>query len=107
MSVASGWATIGKVTRITKTQVEVETTNIIPTWDRTKWTIKNPFKDRGEGFFENWSIRKQNAIGKKEKFFKDNSVRVGDSNEWNPRKVCSFENGLTKEFCHQLSGSVC
>ena len=58
-SVATGWAEVVKVVRITKTQIEVETINLIPTIDHFKWGIKNPFKNRGKGFFQFWSERKK------------------------------------------------
>lgn len=83
-SVATGWAKLAKVTKVTKTQVELEVVNLIPTEESNKFGTKNGFKDRCEGFFKEWAFRKKVAVGKKHKFFKDSCVMVGCSNDWNP-----------------------
>ncbi len=83
-SVASGWARVGKVTKITKTQIELEVIDLIPTEDSNKFGIKNHFKNRTEGFFADWCWRKKATIGQKRKFFKSSSIEVGDTNQWNP-----------------------
>lgn len=86
----SGWAQIGKVIRITKTQVEVITTNLIPTIDTCRIGVKNPFKNRGEGFFEDWAFSKKCVIGKKSKFFIDTNIEVGESKNWNARSLSTI-----------------
>jgi hypothetical protein len=86
-SVASGWASVVKVVRIMKTQIEVETVNLIPTIDAFKWGVKNPFENRGEGFFQFWAERKKILKGRKLKFFIDSNVEVGSTNEWNPQTI--------------------
>lgn len=83
-SVATGWAKLAKVTKVTKTQVELEVLNIIPTEESNKFGTKNGLKDRTDGFFMNWAARKKAFIGEKQKFFKESCVMVGCSNDWNP-----------------------
>ena len=87
LSIASGWASVVKVVRIMKTQIEVETINVIPTIDHFKWGVKNPFKNRREGFFEDWAWRKKISKGRKRKFFIKNNVEVGSSDDWNPSRI--------------------
>ena len=89
-SVATGWAEVVKVVRITKTQIEVETINLIPTIDHFKWGIKNPFKNRGKGFFQFWSERKKILKGNKRKFFINSNIEVGSSSDWNPKRIATI-----------------
>ena len=86
-SVASGWASVVKVVRIMKTQIEVETINVIPTIDNFKWGVKNPFANRREGFFKDWAWRKKISKGRKRKFFIENNIEVGSSDNWNPQRI--------------------
>jgi hypothetical protein len=83
----SGWARIGKVTRVMNTQIEIECTNVIPTKDKCRIGTLNPFVDdrKKGGFFEHWAWWRKCAIGDKSKFFRANGIEVGSSNEWNPR----------------------
>lgn len=83
-SIATGWGHLAKVTRVTKTQVEVEVVNLVPTEETNRFGTKNGLKDRHQGFFEVWCWRKKASVGKKFKFFKDSCVMVGDSENWNP-----------------------
>ena len=83
-SIATGWASLVKVTRVLSTQVEVEIINVIPTEESNKFGVKNGLKDRFNGFFKHWAFRKKVNIGTKHKFFKDSCVSVGSLNDWNP-----------------------
>jgi hypothetical protein len=83
-AVPTGWAKLAKVTRVTKTQVEVEVINVIPTEESNKFGVKNGLKDRFVGFFKDWDEQKRFAIGKKHKFWLKDGVFVGDTNNWNP-----------------------
>tara|TARA_R100001015_G_C4610278_1_gene165636 strand:+ start:1040 stop:1426 length:387 start_codon:yes stop_codon:yes gene_type:complete len=89
-SVATGWASVVKVVRIMKTQIEVEIINVIPTIDNFKWGVKNPFENRCQGFFQFWAERKKILKGKKRKFFIENNVEVGSSDNWNPNRIAIF-----------------
>lgn len=91
-SIATGWASLCKVVRETKCQIEVEVINIIPTEESNRFGIKNGLKDRGTngGFFENWAFRKKCSIGRRSKFWKDSAIRVGDSENWNPSVICEI-----------------
>ena len=88
-SIATGWARVGVVTRIMKTQIEVEITNVIPTIDHNRFGTKNPFvNDRLKGdFFTHWSDLKKAVVGKRTKFFKDGGVEVGMSSLWNSNGI--------------------
>lgn len=83
-SIATGWASLVKVTRVLSTQIEVEIINVTPTEESNRFGVKNGLKDRFEGFFEHWAFRKKVNIGTKHKFFKNTGVLVGSSNDWNP-----------------------
>ena len=91
-STASGWGRLAKVIRLTPKQVEVEVINVIPTEESNRFGTKNGLKDRGElgGFFEDWAFRKKCAIGKKEKFWKSNAQRVGETTSWNSTVLCEI-----------------
>ncbi len=91
-SIATGWAKLAKVIRITKTQVELEVINIIPTEECNRFGIKNGLNDRFEGFFKDWAFRKKSFIGEKIKFFKDSCVSVGSTNNWNPTVLAEITN---------------
>jgi translation initiation factor 2 gamma subunit (eIF-2gamma) len=86
-AVATGWAKVGTVTKIMKSQIEVTVTNVIPTIDSNKFGIKNHFKNRWIGFFEEWADMKRFNKGKKRKFFIESNVEVGCSQDWNPQSV--------------------
>ena len=83
---ASGWARVGKVVRKTKTQLEVECINVIPTKDVARIGIKNPFVDdrKKGGFFEDWAFNRKCNIGRKDKFFIESGLGVGWTGHWNP-----------------------
>ena len=89
---ATGWAKLAQVTRLTKTQIELEIINVIPTEESNRFGVKNGFKDNRSmgGFFQDWAFRKKCLVGKKWKFFKDNGVMVGDSDNWNPSVLCEL-----------------
>ena len=90
---ASGWARVGKVVRKTKTQLEVECINVIPTKDKFRWGIKNPFVDnrKNGGFFKNWAFTKKRNIGKKHKFFIESGLGVGWTGHWNPIMLANYK----------------
>tara|TARA_R100000742_G_C4256866_1_gene74724 strand:- start:199 stop:576 length:378 start_codon:yes stop_codon:yes gene_type:complete len=83
----TGWGWLAKVIRTTKTQIEVEIINLLPTLDVCKIATVNPFKNRGEGFFEDWAWWKKQHLGRKRKFFKDTGIEVGSSNDWKPLSI--------------------
>jgi len=91
-SVATGWAKLGKVTKVMKSQIELEIINVIPTEDKNAFGVKNPFANREQGFFETWATKKRIFVGKKLKFFKDSCVEVGDSNNWNKTVLAEIIN---------------
>jgi hypothetical protein len=91
-SVATGWAYLAKVFRITPTQIELEIINVIPTEDTNKLGVKNGLTDRQVGFFQHWAEYKRNMTGKRYKFSKENGMRVGSSKEWNPLILCELIN---------------
>ncbi len=95
-SIATGWANLSIITRVTKTQVELEVINIVPTEESNRFGTKNGLKDRTDGFFANWAFRKKVLIGKKFKFFKDSCVSVGSSNDWNPLVLAELNNTMLK-----------
>lgn len=80
-NLATGWARLARVTRVMKSQVELEVTNVIPTEESNKFGTKNGLLDRGEGFFEDWAFRKKALIGKRVKFFKESGIMVGMSSD--------------------------
>ena len=83
----SGWAKVGKVIRIMKSQLEIEVTDFIPTKDVARIGTKNPFVDerKNGGFFEDWALSRKMCKGDKIKFFIDSGIEVGSTNEWNSR----------------------
>lgn len=93
-SIATGWGKLAKVTRITKTQIELQIINVIPTEESNRFGVKNGLVDNRfiGGFFENWAFRKKCSVGKKLKFFKENCIQVGDSENWNPLILCKLTN---------------
>jgi hypothetical protein len=91
-AIATGWGKLARVTRITKTQVELEVINVIPTEETNKFGTKNGMNDRFDGFFHDWAFRKKVQAGKKFKFFRDNGISVGDTDSWNPTVLCEFNN---------------
>tara|TARA_B110001452_G_scaffold262337_1_gene262243 strand:- start:184 stop:555 length:372 start_codon:yes stop_codon:yes gene_type:complete len=86
-SVATGWAKVGEVSRIMKSQIEVTITNVIPTIDSNRFGTKNHFKNRWIGFFKDWAGMKKFNKGKKRKFFIESNIEVGSSEDWNPQRI--------------------
>ena len=86
-AVATGWAKVGTVTRIMKSQIEVTVNNVIPTIDTNRFGTKNHLKNRWVGFFEDWADMKRFNKGLKWKFFIESNVEVGSTQDWNPQSV--------------------
>ena len=87
---ATGWAKVGLVTRIMKSQIEVTITNVIPTIDTNRFGTKNHFENRWVGFFKDWADMKRFNKGKKRKFFIESNIEVGSSQEWNPQSIAEI-----------------
>ena len=80
----TGWAKLAKVTRVMKSQVELEIINVVPTEESNKFGTKNGLLDRHEGFFSDWCFKKKVNVGKRVKFFRESGIMVGMSDSWKP-----------------------